>query len=68
MLVPGVTMKVDDDDRCFFYVTIDGPKGSPYEGGKFKLHIRKPDDYSLEAPFVEFQTKIYSIHVDKRGK
>eukprot|EP00483_Globobulimina_turgida_P002159 UN02161 len=38
---------------------IRGPKGSPYEGGKFRVTIIFSDDYPMKAPELQFVTKIY---------
>lgn len=31
---------------------IDGPPGTPYEGGKFSLDIKVPDTYPFNPPKV----------------
>ena len=33
----GIAVEADEDDVRLFYVTIDGPVDTPYEGGKFKI-------------------------------
>ena len=46
-------------DMLVWTAKIKGPKGSPYEGGKFKVTIAFSDDYPMKAPELTFQTKTY---------
>ncbi len=38
---------------------IIGPKGTPYEGGKFKLELRFGSDYPYSPPFMRLHTPIW---------
>lgn len=40
-------------------LTIKGPKGTPYEGGLFKLEVKFPPDYPQKPPFVRLHTGIW---------
>jgi len=40
-------------------LTLKGPKGTPYEGGLFKLEVKFPPDYPQKPPFVRFHTGIW---------
>lgn len=44
-------------------VTMDGPKDSPYNGGKFQIRITFPDGYPKEKPKFEFLTPICHINI-----
>ena len=44
-------------------VTMDGPKDSPYMGGKFQIKITFPDNYPTEMPKFEFMTPICHINI-----
>lgn len=46
---------------------LQGPPGSPFEGGTFELVIRASDHYPLKPPVVTFQTPIYHCNVSERG-
>ena len=48
-------------------VIIDGPEGSPYEGGHFKVEVTFPQKYPMMPPKLKFATKIYHPSVDKWG-
>lgn len=41
---PGISAEPHEDNLRHFQVVVDGPEGSPYEGGKFKLELFLPDE------------------------
>ena len=45
-------------------ITMDGPKDSPYMGGKFKIRITFPDNYPTGCPNFEFLTPICHINLN----
>jgi ubiquitin-conjugating enzyme E2 D/E len=48
--------------------TIQGPDGTPYEGGLFVVDMRLPYDYPLKPPECVFSTKIHHPNVSPRGE
>jgi ubiquitin-protein ligase len=40
-------------------ITLKGPKGTPYEGGLFKMEMKFPPDYPQKPPFVRLYTGIW---------
>ena len=52
----------------YFSVVIDGPQGSPYEGGHFKLQLYLPEEYPMVPPKCLFMTKIYHPNIDFLGR
>lgn len=66
--VPGITAKPDETNARYFHVTVDGPEGSPFEDGIFKLELFLPEDYPMAPPKVRFMTKIYHPNIDKLGR
>lgn len=51
-------------DLSEWTATIKGPKGTPYEGGVFKLELQFPAAYGERAPQTFFITKVYHPNVD----
>eukprot|EP00123_Amoebidium_parasiticum_P019517 comp26239_c0_seq1/m.47082 comp26239_c0_seq1/g.47082 ORF comp26239_c0_seq1/g.47082 comp26239_c0_seq1/m.47082 type:complete len:151 (-) comp26239_c0_seq1:580-1032(-) len=66
--VPGIEAQPDEANARYFKVTIQGPAGSPYEGGVFHLELFLPEDYPMAPPKVRFLTKIYHPNIDRLGR
>jgi len=47
---------------------INGPQGSPYEGGKFKFDLRFPAEYPFKPPKISFTTKVLHPNITDDGK
>lgn len=45
-------------DLFHWEVVIDGPAGSPYEGGTFPLDIDLSDNYPFRGPKITFKTEV----------
>merc|ERR1711934_1004628 len=52
----------------FWRALIEGPPGSPFEGGVFALNVVVPDNYPFQAPRISFETPIYHCNVNDSGK
>ena len=55
----GVEIAPDESDACKWMCTFDGPEGTPFIGGKFKVEVDFSDNYPFKCPKVLFKTKIY---------
>ena len=55
------------DNFQFWKCTLDGPRETPYEGGRFDITMEFPADYPYKPPKVRFQTKIYHPNINKTG-
>lgn len=63
----GIQAEPLDDCACHWQATLEGPSGSPYEGGLFFLFIKVPESYPLAPPIVRFITKIFHPNVSRHG-
>ncbi|KAK3323859.1 ubiquitin-conjugating enzyme/RWD-like protein [Cercophora scortea] len=52
-----------DSDVHKWHITLDGPVGSAYAGGRFGLIVSLPTDYPFKPPVVTFATRIYHPNV-----
>ncbi|KZT06628.1 ubiquitin-conjugating enzyme [Laetiporus sulphureus 93-53] len=65
---PGISAAPHEDNLRYFDVTIQGPDGSPFANGVFKLELFLPEEYPMSPPKVRFLTKIYHPNIDKLGR
>ena len=59
----GVTIDLVGENVVNWNVHLEGPAGSPYEGGRFTVSIDFSDNYPFKCPKVQFVTKIYHPNV-----
>jgi ubiquitin-conjugating enzyme E2 D/E len=58
------TILLENDENLFNWIAImQGPEGTPYEGGIFKLQFKFPDNYPFKAPEVKFLTTTYHPNI-----
>ncbi|KAI7903568.1 ubiquitin-conjugating enzyme/RWD-like protein [Cokeromyces recurvatus] len=63
----GVKATPIDEDLFHWQGELSGPKGTPYQGGRFKLDIVFSSDYPFKPPQIKFTTKIYHPNIDDDG-
>ena len=51
------------DDIFKWNLVIDGPEGSPFQGGKFTVFVDFTDNFPFKPPKINFVTKIYHPNV-----
>ena len=65
---PGISGFPDENNYRHFFCLIEGPEGTPYQGGLFKLELFLPEEYPEKPPKARFLTKIYHPNIDKIGR
>ncbi|KAJ2903320.1 hypothetical protein MKZ38_010071 [Zalerion maritima] len=66
----GMTIALPDEGNLKkWHITLAGPKGSVYEGGKFGVVLELPNDYPFKSPSVRFTTHVYHPNItnDEQG-
>ena len=53
------------DDFSVLRAEIQGPPDTQYQGQKFEVSMKFPDDYPFEAPDVKFVSKISHPNIDE---
>lgn len=56
----GITAgPVSEDDLLHWEALVQGPEGTPFEGGVFPAELRFPKDYPLAPPTMKFLGEIW---------
>lgn len=66
---PGISAWVVDEANILnMEASIEGPEGSPFGEGSYRLSVQVPERYPLEPPRVRFVTPIYHPNIDSEGR
>lgn len=63
----GIHIFPADGRLDLWRVLVEGPAGSPFEGGVFALNVAIPRDYPFSPPKVRFESSIYHCNVNGSG-
>ncbi|CAG2102711.1 unnamed protein product [Medioppia subpectinata] len=55
------------DNLLVWKVLLNGPEGTPYEGGVFELELVFPDTYPTRYPQIKFKTQIFHANISSSG-
>lgn len=56
----GVDIQYNESDLSLIYITIDGPIGTPYYGGKFRYEFNL-DRYPFRIPHKKILNEIFHV-------
>jgi len=62
--LPGVCAHPISGDMFHWHACIQGPTGTPYEGGLFAMDVKFPAEYPFKPPKIAFITKIYHPNIE----
>ena len=65
--IPFISIAPIDLNIRDLLTSVEGPPGSPYEGGVFFIRMAIPPDFPFKPPTCRFITKTYHPNVDPRG-
>lgn len=61
---PEITLTLENESSLLrWHGKLQGPSGTPYEGGTFELKIVCPSAYPLAPPQVRFLTRVFHPNV-----
>ena len=63
-----VTPIINDEDPIDIQADIEGPQGTPYESGIFRVKLFIPPEFPQMAPKGYFMTKIFHPNVSEKGE
>ncbi|KAI9121281.1 hypothetical protein K1719_008314 [Acacia pycnantha] len=64
----GIKVVVNDDDLSTIYADIEGPAGTPYENGVFRMKLLLSRDFPNCPPKGYFLTKIFHPNIASNGE
>ncbi|CAN7036832.1 unnamed protein product [Brassica oleracea var. botrytis] len=64
----GIKVVVNDDDFSQICADIEGPVGTPYDNGLFRMKLALSHDYPHSPPKGYFMTKIFHPNVASNGE
>eukprot|EP00262_Sarcandra_glabra_P013594 TRINITY_DN3801_c0_g1_i1.p1 TRINITY_DN3801_c0_g1~~TRINITY_DN3801_c0_g1_i1.p1 ORF type:complete len:266 (+),score=67.64 TRINITY_DN3801_c0_g1_i1:347-1144(+) len=64
----GIKVNVNDDDFSTIFADIEGPAGTPYENGIFRMKLLLSHDFPQSPPRGYFLTKIFHPNIATNGE
>ncbi|KAE9386340.1 hypothetical protein BT96DRAFT_867973 [Gymnopus androsaceus JB14] len=64
----GIRIQTNEDNMLDVVGIIEGPEGTPYAGGYFKVKFRFTEEFPAAPPKCSFATKIFHPNVSSSGE
>ncbi|XP_078163147.1 ubiquitin-conjugating enzyme 22 [Carex rostrata] len=64
----GIKVSINDDDFSTIFADIEGPSGTPYENGTFRMKLLLSHDFPQSPPKGYFLTKIFHPNIATNGE
>ncbi|XP_022866493.1 ubiquitin-conjugating enzyme E2 22-like [Olea europaea var. sylvestris] len=64
----GIKVVLNDDNFSVIYADIEGPAGTPYENGVFRMKLTLSHDFPQSPPKGYFLTKIFHPNIATNGE
>ncbi|XP_053214745.1 ubiquitin-conjugating enzyme E2 S-like [Panonychus citri] len=64
----GIKVILNDEDVTNIQAIIDGPAGTPYSGGSFRVRLVLVQDFPSAPPKAFFTTKVFHPNVSRSGE
>ena len=64
----GIRVEFAEENLTEVYAEIDGPTGTPYEGGVFRMKLLLGGDFPSQAPKGYFLTKTFHPNISETGE
>ncbi|XP_077249012.1 ubiquitin-conjugating enzyme E2 22-like [Tasmannia lanceolata] len=64
----GIKVAINDDDFSTIFADIEGPAGTPYENGIFRMKLLLSHDFPQSPPRGYFLTKIFHPNIATNGE
>lgn len=64
----GIRVEFSEENITELYAEIDGPVGTPYEGGLFRMKLALGNDFPTSPPKGYFLTKMFHPNISESGE
>lgn len=64
----GIKVQINESDLTDLQAIIQGPEGTPYNGGSFRVKLALSKDFPSTPPKAYFLTKIFHPNVSASGE
>lgn len=62
--IKGIRLIPNEDNLFEWKCILDGPDGTPYQGGTYAVRLKIPQDYPFHPPKAFFETRIFHPNID----